>query len=506
MKLFFINPPSNFSYVDVSVWMEPLGLAYISAVCRDAGHDVRIRDMFNSKVEDARRLFAELDEFQPDVVGFTAMTENFKNGLEFARAVKARYGCKVVYGGWHVSGDPSAILDPAVDCVVIGEGEETILEVLDCFEGKMQIEEVQGIAYKTRDGYQATERRTRIKRITSIPFPMREGLPINQFQFHAMLTHPVKKSRFLSVQASRGCPYKCTFCQTPALWGSAWTSRTPESVVDELEHLANNYGVNNVFFRDEEFTVRPRWVVEICNEIVRRGMEKSLRWGSFARVDDMSKELVDTMYAAGSRYMVLGLEATDTERGAKMKKHYDIEEASASLRMIADKGITISGGWIIGFPWDTPESLEKSFQWLLKQPIDMLGVFFVTPFAGTEFRRQVDEQGLLLTDDTDHFNIREATVKTPHIPTKELYRLRQEFTRRYYLRPAYVGHLLKKMYIRPELIRIIPEAILSFAFKGRLPNMLLKQDTEEGAVSNYFAYKLPAELYRPLRLQTQFAA
>src|SRR3990172_5286967 len=134
MRLFFINPPSNTS--EAPAWIEPLGLCYVAGTCKAAGHQVETRDLINTEIAAARRLFAELDEFRPQIVGLTALTENFNNGLELARAVKRRYGCTVVFGGWHVSGEPSTVLEPAIDVVVRGEGEDTVLELLDHFQGK----------------------------------------------------------------------------------------------------------------------------------------------------------------------------------------------------------------------------------------------------------------------------------------------------------------------------------------------------------------------------------
>ncbi|MEW6775591.1 MAG: radical SAM protein, partial [Bdellovibrionota bacterium] len=285
MRIFLINPPSNCS--DTLPWLEPLGLSYIGAVCRDAGHDVRIRDLLTIEKADIPALFAELDGFRPDLVGFTAMSEHFRNGLELARAVKSRYGCTVVFGGWHVSGEPRAALESAIDFVVRGEGEDTILELLDYLQGKgPALDQIDGIAYEKDGILRITRARDRIKKLARLPAPMREGLPVGSYRFPMLYSVPVSRMNTLSVQASRGCPYKCVFCQTPALWSNLWSKRAPVAVVDEIEELVNRYNINTLIFRDEEFTIRPQWVMEICEEMARRGLPKKITWGSFARVDD----------------------------------------------------------------------------------------------------------------------------------------------------------------------------------------------------------------------------
>lgn len=506
MKLFFINPPSVFGFTEVGVWIEPLGLAYIAGTCREAGHDVRIRDMFNTNIDDLKSLFREIDEFRPDVIGFTAMTENFKNGLEIAKAAKSRYGCPIIFGGWHVSGEPSTVLNPEIDYVVVGEGEETVLELLDVLQGKLDRKLVNGLAYKTDDGFQVNEKRPRIKKLTAIPRPMREGLPVDRYRWPSMMVEPTWNLNTLSVQASRGCPYKCTFCQTPALWGSAWTSRTPESVVDEIEQLINEHGANHIFFRDEEFTVRSRWVIEICNEIVRRGLQKRFQWGSFARADDITPELAEAMWQAGGRAIIIGLEATSRESGENMKKYYDLEQASEALHIMARRGFFVYGSWIIGFPWDTEESLQAGFDWMLRQPVDLLNIFFVIPFPGTEFRRQVEEQGLLLVDDTSRYNLREVVVKTPHISTERLFKLRGEFTRRYYLRTSYFRQIIGRMFQRPRLAYIIPQVIIDYLARGRVPNMGNHTTVQGQASVRWQLQGLPTELYEPLCSSQKTAA
>ncbi|MBK7975426.1 MAG: B12-binding domain-containing radical SAM protein [Deltaproteobacteria bacterium] len=437
MRLALIQPPTN--YVHASCLLEPIGLGYVGAACRHAGHEVLLRDVIDPSRDAVSRLVADLDAFRPAVVGFSTMTETHSNGVALARLVKRRYGVPVVFGGWHVSGEPSAALDPAIDVVVRGEGEEAMVELLAALGrgGGPGLHAIEGLAFRDAGGALVlTAQRRRLKKLTELPFPMRDGLPLERYQFHQFLCTPVSRARTLSVQASRGCPYTCSFCQTPALWGAAWTRRTPSDVVDEIEMLVDRHAIDSLFFRDEEFTVRPTWVIEICDELVRRGLQRRLKWGAFCRADEMNEDLAHAMSAAGCVYGFLGLESGDTELRERIRKTYASEDAERALSAMRAHGILSHAGWIIGFPTDTRASLERSFRWFRRLPLDLLSIVFATPFGGTAFLDEVRAAGLLASEDTDLYSTKEPVVNVPGIPLDELRALPDRFLRRFYLRPS----------------------------------------------------------------------
>ncbi len=468
MRIFLVQPPTN--YVEGSTLVEPLGLAYIGAVCRDAGHEVEIFDLLNTELADPDALFAAMDRFRPELAGITAMSENFPIGRQIAQAVKARYGCPVIFGGWHVSGEPSSVLEPSIDYVVCGEGEETILELLEHIQGRGPgIEEIEGIAYKTADGYRVNPGRARIRKLAKIPRPMREQLPVEQYKFPVMYSHPISRMRTLSMQASRGCPYKCSFCQTPSLWGNIWANRTASDVVDEMEMLADTYNVNTVWMRDEEFTIRKNWVMEIAHEITRRNLQKRVQWGSFCRVDDIDEELVRALKAAGYCYGFMGIETGDTAVRERLKKFYKQEEAERATGLFHKYDITSHVGWIIGFPWDTLEALNASFEWLLTLPVDFVYFTYPTPFASTGLRDDVIKNGLLLTDQDEIYNVKNPVIRTPHIEYETLRRLPHEYMKRFYARPYYVYRLLRRMVKSPYRIWTTTEFIWNFVFRHKQP-------------------------------------
>ena len=494
MRVALVSPPLNVPALTSQ--LEPLGLGYIGAVCRAAGHEVELHDLISIQSADLDDFFRRLDRFRPDVVGITAMSEMFPNGVAVARAVKARYGCTTVFGGWHVSGDPSEVRDPAIDFVVVGEGEETILELLQHLQGSsIPLATIAGLAYKVPDGHRVNEARRRNRVLDALPRPIRDGLPIDRYKFGFIFQHTPQRNRTLSVQASRGCPYKCTFCQTPTVLGNLWASRSAVDVVDEIVEMTERHPtMNTLFFRDEEFTIRPKWVHEICNEMVRRGVPKKVSWGAFGRVDDLSDDLGAALHAAGCRMLIVGIEGTDSESTQRVQKNYKIDEVVRACEIMTRHEIISHGGWIIGYPWDTREKLEKAFQWILALELDFLEVYFAVPFKGTKLGREVEEAGLLLHTDPARLTCFDVSIHTPAIPADELRRMRDGFYRRFMLRPRQLRRFVRHAVRRPERFLIGAQYFTTPGYWARyfLTTLLDRSERVE-------SFEIPARFHAPLR-------
>ncbi len=461
MKVFLINPP--YCHEEQGGALEPIGLCYLASVARLAGHDVRIHDLCDTHHADLPRFFAEMDAFDPEVVGITGMSSNYMAGLKVARAVKARYGCTTVFGGWHVSGRPQTVLEAAIDYVVIGEGEDTFVELLRFLSsGKPQRCEIRGLAYEEDGHVQINRPRERMKSLDLLPPPDRSELPVHRYRHPMLMNVPVSRMKTLSLQGSRGCPYKCTFCQTPAIWGNLWRHRDAASVADEIEHLIEAHQINSLFFRDEEFTLNRTWVLDVARELTRRGIPKVLQWGSFCRLDDIDRELVETLKEAGYCYGFVGIEGGTAGARDRIRKHFKQEEAERALQLFHEYDITSHAGWIIGFPWDTPEGLEEQFDWLRTLPIDLLAMSYAMPFDGTPFGEEMKATGMLLSEDTDRISLKRPVLRTPHIGTEELVRIRASFVRRFYLRPRHLARMVRRLYLQPQRFRIFGEIVWQF--------------------------------------------
>lgn len=459
MRIALISPPTN--EYEMFNRLEPLGLCYLAAVCRQASHEVRLFDLPQVDSFDVPGFFETLDAFRPEVVGVSSMTENFRNGLELMQAAKSRYGCTTIYGGWHVSGAPELVTNPAIDFIVCGEGEDTLLELLEHIAtGAPERSAIEGIAYESSGKAVVNPSRGRIKKLDRLPLPDRSDLEMARYRFPQFLDVPMSRMRVASVQASRGCPYKCVFCQTPTVWSNIWTRRSPVDVVDEIEMLVEKHGTNALFIRDEEFTLQRNWVIEICNEMERRGLPDRLVWGHYCRVDDVTPELVDALKRGGVGWVFMGLEVSNPEDGERLQKYYKREHAENACRLLRKCGILTQGNWVIGFPWDTAESLERAFEWLRTLPLDFFTVSCATPFVGTELYKQVVTEGRLLTDDPNHFCLEEVTIQPEHMDIATVHALKRSYPHRYYLQPRQILHTTWMLLRHPRRIRSLIEILL----------------------------------------------
>ena len=492
MKIALINPPSN--YADPYPWVEPLGICYIAGACEQAGHSVLIRDLSYSNSSDLDALFRDLDEFRPEVLGMTAMTENFVNGLRLARSIKSRYGCTVIFGGWHVSGCAEAVADPVIDYAVCGEGEDTILELLEHIEtGAPSLGDIEGIAYFDGARVHVTPKRKRIRKLERLPRPNRTGLPLDRYKYLMLNSQPISRMRTLSVQVSRGCPYECVFCQTPSVWTNLWSKRNPASVVDEIEELVDAHAINTFVFRDEEFTIRGNWVMEICDELVARGLSKKLTWGAFARVDDASEALVSSMARAGCSYVLMGVESSNDAERERTRKIYKNSEAEEAFRLYRKHGVFAQGSWIVGFPWDRVETLDAAFEWLLTLEMDSLAICFATPFHSTALYDLVEKEDLFLTRNPERFTLHEPVIRTPHIPLETLRTLPIKYRRRFYLRPRHLAHVAASMIRNPGRIRIVAELAYDRIIAAKLLSAISPDERRTAA-----SFEVPAHYAVPL--------
>jgi len=267
----------------------PLGLAFLAGALEAVGIEVEILDLVVFPYS-TKMLEQVLNRFKPSFVGLTAVTMNVENALAVARDVKATSpGILTVMGGPHVTfcAEDTLQAAPEIDVVVMGEGEETIVELAQAPRTPQDWCEIRGLAY--RDGRQInyTDPRPFIKDIDTLPEPARHLIPLGRYR---ALGLPV------SMTTSRGCPFQCIFCVGRKMVGAKVRYRDPVKVVDELAYL-DTLDFNQINIADDLFTAAPKHCLGVCDEILARGLDT--RWTSFARVDTVSPEVLQRMKAAG---------------------------------------------------------------------------------------------------------------------------------------------------------------------------------------------------------------
>lgn len=399
MKVLLINPPrfneimgNNPSIVEEERGCNPpLGLLYVAAFAQKyTKHDIRVID---SQVErlDYTSLKERVASIQPDIVGITAMTLTMIDVVKTADIVKEVNGSiKVVLGGPHVHLFPDETIElKNVDYLVLGEGEIAFSDLLDAIDKKAEMERIPGLVAKYNGKVIKTASRGVISDLDGLPFPARHLVP------HKKYTSLLSKGGVVTtVFTSRGCPFKCSFCNRPHL-GKIFRARSSANVVDELEECTK-LGINEFLVYDDTFTVNRERVIAICDEIIRRKLK--IGWDIRARVDTVDSEMLAHLKKAGCQGI-----------------HYGVESGTDKILNILDKGITISkvkevfsltrkykipilAYFMIGNPKETLEDIYQTFKVAKALRPDYLHMTILTPFPGTKIYSDGLRDGVIKKD------------------------------------------------------------------------------------------------------------
>jgi radical SAM superfamily enzyme YgiQ (UPF0313 family) len=362
--------------------VQPMGLLYLAAVLRKAGHRVRIIDGEVERI--GHDAMAEIvAEERPDLFGITCTTAQATRAFALADTVKRRVpGTFVVLGGPHASSLPERSLQeaPSLDAVVFGEGEQTILEIMDRLRSRATLEGVHGTAFRDKDGIVVNVARELIGDLDSLPFPTWDLIPMEKYV--ASTWFPNKVKQYTNIFTSRGCPYGCTFCGAKTTWTRKFRARSPENVVAEMEEVYTRFGIPNFFISDDLFTLKRTRVLEICSLILEKKLP--ITWTCLSRVNTVDREMLARMKKAGCYLICYGLESGSQAILDKLDKGTTVEQGIEAVAMAKEAGIKVFGSFMIGSPGETPETVEATIRLIRTMKLDEVGLGVTTAYPGTD--------------------------------------------------------------------------------------------------------------------------
>jgi len=445
-----INPYTRSSYI------EPLALPYLAAAVESHGHNVIVENDSIYK----NKFINILNEFKPKVIGFSVYSYTFQISLDFARVAKNQKIYNngspiVVFGGYHPTACPEeTISKKCVDFVVIGEGEETLCELLKFIENNNNdYNKVSGIAFKQKNNIVINSPRERIKDIDSLPFPKRERSKLIRCkQYQISYPPPSQQQSVAQVLYSRGCPFSCSYCSSALSWKKQIIWRSPEHVCDELEGLIKNYGTNLVYFPDLTFNASKVKVLDFCKTLIKR--ELKIHWWGFFRLDLLDKEILAALVDAKCVKLSLGIETPIQACAQKIKDKFEMNEKKQMeiLQKANELGLFLRGFLMIGFPEDTEEKLLTYPKYMLNNNFDEIRVCFVTPFPGTLLFNEVIKSGHI----PDNINWSSMTTEKPYLKntklsSQHLLKLQKQIIRDFYMSKQYIKHVVNKTSKHPKL-------------------------------------------------------
>jgi len=390
----------------------PLGLAYVAAHLLEAGHRVELIDL-NISGFNPKRIELALSRSRPGLVGISAHTETYPNALRLARLVKEfDPSIPVVIGGPHASILPQVVvIEPAVDFIVVGEGERAavkLAQVLEDGADPAALERVSGLGCKVSDRIVINPADEPLD-ATEIGRPARHLLSLDFYEdAHNILT------------ARGGCPYRCPFCSASYLWGGKRRPRPPTEIVAEIDHMLTAYGATHVFFVDDVFTLNKKWLEDLLALLKKRA--ERISWACATRVDLVDAELLGRMAATGCVGIQFGVESgaqsvLDSVKGIDKGRALEAVEASVAA------GIKATCSFMVPFPEDTEETLAETLAFMkqLKEAGGQLSMSYTTPYPGTMFFEKADELGLvILSEDWDLYDAKHLVMETKHLSAQRI--------------------------------------------------------------------------------------
>ncbi len=436
-KVTLVNPPQFTGYPQ-----PPMGLILLAGVLESRGYPV--------KIVDANLLGLKPEEIVPllddtDVLGLTAMTPTVSRAIDIAREVKAaRPELPVIMGGPHATLLPAETMAaaPEVDIIVRGEGEESLVNLLSVLENNKSLDSVSGITYRTDGIIVDNAPSPEITDLDSLPFLAYHLVPLKSYRPHP--PHGRAKP-FAVLITSRGCPYNCGYCSKP-VFGKRFRGQSPERVVDEIAYLQEKYGVREIAFYDDSFTLDMERAYRICEEIISRGLK--IIWSCETRVNLVDKRLLKKMKQSGCYSISYGLESGSQEILDVIDKGTTLEQAEEAVRHTREAGIHAVGYFMIGSPGETPETINETIRFAKKLKVDFAQFSITTPFPGTNLydlylegggRPDIPWEDYVYAASSEG---RAPVFESESLSREDIVRWEKEAYRDFYLRPSYIWQRL----------------------------------------------------------------
>ncbi len=446
MQVLFLVPPETVS-LESSVpkaleggkgYYPKLGLMYVAAWYEQAIG--RRPDFIDCPPEgiDQAALLAHVAAKQPDLVAMSIMTFNLLDALETARALKqAHPNLKICLGGPHVNLYPRETLrQPEVDYVVFGEGETIFTRLMEVLEAEgpdsPRLAGIPGLGFKQDGTCRVNPPQTELLELDTLPFPARHLVDVTRYQ------HIIKEGRqFFTLQATRGCPAACTFCD---IRKTRFRARSAENVVAEIEQLVD-MGLDDLFFVDDTITINKKFVLDLCDRIVRRGLK--LHFKISARVDTVNPELLSALRRAGCYRIHYGIESATERHLRYLEKGQTREKIERACRWTRDAGIGIFAYMMIGIPHETKQEMFDTVDFAKRIRPDYAQFSICTPYPKTELYFRMLREKIIPYDywqafaenPTPDFKIR---FWNKDFTEEELRRLQDECHARFYRSPTYL--------------------------------------------------------------------
>ncbi len=355
-----------------SSWV-PLSLPYLAGLLKQAGHEVKIMDRFaaqyklggNQALID-KAMLQTITEFKPDLIGINAVSPLVYDLVETAGLIRQIYTGPLLAGGHHVTALPEATLQkiPELDAVITGEGEYSLLRFVEGAKAA----DIPGLWWRD-NGQIRSNPAEPITDLDKLPFPDFSSLDLSYYLNRGLETIRHHYVSTISLLTSRGCVKKCEFCTESLTYGKGVRFHSPEYVVELLGKVYRDYGVEGIYFHDNDFLISRSRVEAICDLMIKRGLQRHLIWAIQARADHIEPEVVRRLKQAGCVLIEMGIESASQQTLDSMHKDSTVEINERAIKICQQEGMKIHAYMLTGVEGETISDLEQRLAWLKKMRV-----------------------------------------------------------------------------------------------------------------------------------------
>ncbi len=427
---------NSFQYV-----MVPISLPMIAGALEAKNHDVKILDCIANDV-DVEGLKTAITEFNPGFVLFNMSTATSASDIEVINRMRPLTKSHFTVIGNHATSLPEEVLMASgLDSVIRREPELTTQDLVDAIEKGKGLGQVLGITFKNTDGTIVNnDDRPFNENLDDLPFAARHLLE------NARYTLPVINEPYTLIITSRGCPYSCIYCTAHQYYGKKLRLRSAENVGDEMQECLEKHHIRNFTMWSDTFNQSKKFVLDVCAEINRRGMDKKIRWMANSRVDHVDAEVLGEMKSSGCIGVSYGVESGVDEILEKMKKGANAQQAKDAVRLTKMAGIEVLTHIIFGLPGETIETINKTIEYVKEMDPDYAQFYCAIPFPKTELEDMGKKNGWISTEDYSKYELNQPVLNLPTLSSEQLQKARIRAYREFYLRPTYIFKRLKKIH------------------------------------------------------------
>jgi anaerobic magnesium-protoporphyrin IX monomethyl ester cyclase len=441
-----INPNNRKNMSAAEAIIPPLGLCYIASYLKSHDISVEVLDSFVLNMN-AQEVLDYVKKQSPIMVGFTVMTPSIGEVIRLAKRIKeVMPQIKVMVGGPHISALAEETLKScdAIDIAVRGEGEETALNLVRELKKPFpDLGRVKGISYNN-NGIIHNASAPFIEDLDALPFPSRESLPMDRYRTSIKWYN---RMPFATMITSRGCPFECVFCDSHTTFGRITRLRSAKNIFDEIKSLIANYGIKEIMFYDDTFTLNKNRTYELCELIIASKLDIS--WGCLSRVDTVDNPLILKMKKAGCHLICFGIESGSEDMLKRMRKKIDLKRVEDTLTMVRQAKIDSAASFVLGIPGETSQTIEQTIKFAIKINPTYAQFFRVVPFPGTEiYSLYLKQKGLNHIDWSNFTELGNAKnlIELDGLSDDKFELLLKSCYRRFYLRPKKIMELLPKIF------------------------------------------------------------